>query len=94
MGRAKTIKQLMNYLADKPKKGGAMARVDIAVTTGGQRMRVGKGEIDKIIKKVKKWFEIDGPSNTTAVQQWNERSADSKMLKQQMDKMCKDHARI
>ena len=89
MGRAKTVKQLMNYLADKPKKGGAMARVDIAVTNGGQRMRVGKSEIDKIIKKVKKWFEIDGSSNT-AVQQWNERSADSSILKQQMNKMCKD----
>jgi hypothetical protein len=32
MGRTKTVKQLMNYLADKPKKGGAMARVDIAVS--------------------------------------------------------------
>jgi hypothetical protein len=83
------MQQLMNYLADKPKKGGAMPRVDIAVTNGGQRIRVGKSEIDKIIKKVKKWFEIDGSSNT-AVQQWNERSADSTILKQQMDKMCKD----
>jgi hypothetical protein len=64
-----------------------MARVDIAVTNGGQRMRVGKSEIDKIIKKVKKWFEIDGSSNT-AVQQWNERSADSSILKLQMNILC------
>jgi hypothetical protein len=89
MGRAKTIKQIIDYLADKPKKGGAMARVDIAVTSGGQRMRVGKAEIDKTIKEVKKWFEIDGSENT-AVQQWNERSKDSEEMRKQMEQMCKD----
>ena len=91
-GESKNDQAAYELLGGQTKKR-AMARVDIAVTTGGQRMRVGKGEIDKIIKKVKKWFEIDGSSNTTAVQQWNERSADSKMLKQQMDKMCKDQGK-
>ena len=46
-----------------------------------------KNEIDKTIKEVKKWFEIDGSENTAA-QQWNERSKDSKELRQQMEQMC------
>ena len=46
-GRTRDVSQLCSYLAEKPAKGGAVGRIDIAVTDsrGDQKMEVGSTEI-------------------------------------------------
>jgi hypothetical protein len=73
-GRSKSISDLITYLAEKPAKGGAVGRIDIAVTDrGGQRMEVGSAEIRKLISKVQRWIgeEMNQPRMLNLTQKWN-----------------------
>ena len=69
-GRSKSISDLITYLAEKPAKGGAVGRIDIAVTDrGGQRMEVGSAEIGKLITKFQRWIRQE--MNQPRMLKWN-----------------------